>query len=535
MANQNGGFTEKLKGLWPFALMALVGISAYFLTSLAIPEVKPTPQAEVKKAARSSIPVFEEPIKFRKAERKGSPTSDLIAADAGAIANQRIVVFKDQAALAAFLAKMGDGVSVLGRLDSLNALLIGFGNEADLTALLDGTEETSFNFPASIPEFESVGPQEGAVEFGDNLLEWLGVEGDNSLWGKGFRIAIIDTGIADHPVFKNAIERINLIPLPENLEDQHGHGTAMGTFVSSDHPFAPGVAPAATIISIRAAGEDGRSSMFTLMEALEAAIMEGADFVNFSIGGPGKSSSFESLIKKAVSQGMVIVAAAGNTGREGVLYPGAYSDVITFGAVDRKNQPMDYSTSGPQVAAAAPGYKINAAYPYGKAAKVSGTSPAAPIGLAVMAAIGSNTGSPRMTARQSADHFLSHLHDIGSQGRDNRSGGGVPNVGTMIFQKAYDASVNSITIQSGSSGSTAQVLVQNVGTKNLWNTGVTVSINGVNTRANITSLAPMESTVVNIPISARGNMNILGSVQVSGTTDQRATNNSLSRNVSFSK
>ena len=183
MAKFDGRFAEKLKGLWPYLLVALVGLSAYFLTRLAIPEGKSITRDEEGIPRQASHPQQEEPVKQRKTERGKSGALDLSAIDNGTIPNQRIVVFKNQAALNAFLAGMGDGVSVLGRLDRMNALLVGFGNEADLTALLDGTEETGFNFPASIPEFESVGAQDGAVAFGSDLMKWLGLEGDNSLWG----------------------------------------------------------------------------------------------------------------------------------------------------------------------------------------------------------------------------------------------------------------------------------------------------------------------------------------------------------------
>ena len=68
-----------------------------------------------------------------------------------AIPNQRIVVFKDKTAFDAFLASWEMGYSCSVRMDGLNAMLVGFVNESDLLALLDGTEETGFNFPIGHP------------------------------------------------------------------------------------------------------------------------------------------------------------------------------------------------------------------------------------------------------------------------------------------------------------------------------------------------------------------------------------------------
>ena len=75
-------------------------------------------------------------------------------------------------------------------------------------------------------------------------------------------------------------------------------------------------------------------------------------------------------------------------------------------------------------------------------------------------------------------------------------------------------------------------MVQNVGTKSLVNTGVTVDVNGASTNANITTLAPMESRIVSIPVPSSGNLNIQSSVRVSGgQADQRPSNDSLSQSL----
>lgn len=532
MAKSDGRFAEKLKALWPYLLVALVGLSAYFLTRLAIPEGKSITRDEGGIPRQASHPQQEEPVKHRKNERGKSGALDLSAIDNGAIPNQRIVVFKNQAALDAFLAGMGDGVSVLGRLDRMNALLVGFGNGADLTALLDGTEETGFNFPASIPEFESVGAQDGAVAFGSDLMKWLGLEGDNSLWGLGVKIAVLDTGIADHLVFKNAIQRINLVALPSDLEDLNGHGTAVASLIFSNNPFAPGVAPGATPISIRIADDNGSSSSFLLAQGVYAALDAGAGIINISLGGQGKSAFLDAALAEASRLGVPVIVSAGNTGREGVLEPAANASTIAVGAVDRNNQSMAFSTTGPEVNVSAPGFGINVAYPGDKAAQVSGTSPAAPIITGLIAGISSNgTGTPKPLV-QSANLVMNNLNDIGTLGKDNQSGGGVPNLGTILYPQSYDASVNSITVTTGKNGSQAQVMVQNVGTQRLVNTGVSVNVNGVSTNANITTLAPMESRVISIPVPASGSLNIQGRVQVSGTqTDQRPSNDSISQSV----
>jgi serine protease len=50
-----------------------------------------------------------------------------------------------------------------------------------------------------------------------------------------------------------------------------------------------------------------------------------------------------------------VVAAAGNTGRRGVLYPAAQPGVLAVGATDASGRRTFYSSYGPELALAAPG------------------------------------------------------------------------------------------------------------------------------------------------------------------------------------
>lgn len=454
---------------------------------------------------------------------------DTSASENGALSNQRAIAFKDEAAMRAFLAKLGDKVKLLGQIDKLNTLLVGFNHLSDLDALLDGEEELSMIFPVNIPSFENVGPQDGAVALENNLLKWLGVESDNSLWGEGITIAILDTGIADHIAFKNEIQRINLVPLPTDLSTLNGHGTAVASVIFSNNPLAPGVAPSATPLSVRIADDNGNSNSFLIAQGIIAAVDAGAGIINISLGGSGQSSLVDKAIAYAKEKGASIVASSGNTGTQGVMQPAASPGVIAVGAVDATNQSMSFSTSGNQVAISSPGYGVNVAYPGDKAARVSGTSFSSPIVAGVIAAVASSTGRPTMSPEQSANLVLSNLNDVGVAGRDPFTGGGVPDMGTIMNQGTkgrYDASINSIYQTNGNQ---LNVLVQNLGTETIINAGVSVNINGRSTQANITTLAPLESRVISIPHSISDPLQISSSVQLSSNqTDQRPQNNSIS-------
>ena len=509
----------------PILLCLLVGYGSYWLTVRGFSEKNPVriPSAsrEIPEVRPATSSVRNDTFKPVEDPRRASVRT-------AALNQQRAVTFKDQDAMRRMLSKLGHQVRLLGQIDGLNTLLLGYESAADLDALLEGDEELSMVFPIEIPSSPSISPQDGAVALNHSLLKWLGVETDNSLWGKGLVIAVLDTGIADHMVFNHPIQRINLIPLPSDLSLLNGHGTAVASLIFSNHPQAPGVAPAATPLSIRIADDSGFSNSFLIAQGIVAAVDAGAHMINISMGGSGNSSLVNQALAYARQNGVVVIAAAGNTGENGVLQPAAHPSVIAVGSVDAKNQPMRFSTSGTEVAISAPGFGIDAAYPGDLATKVSGTSFSTPIVTGVLAAVASSAGRQTMSALQAADFVLNHLTDVGMYGHDPHTGAGVPDLGTIMnagIVGRNDVSVNSIYRTEKNQ---LQVVIQNLGTETLINTGVSTSINGTNVQSNITTLAPMESRVVTIPIGESESYRISASAQLSsGLIDARQANNSL--------
>ncbi len=345
--------------------------------------------------------------------------------------------------------------------------------------------------------------------------------------------AILDTGIADHAAFRNAIERINLVELPTNSADLNGHGTAVATLIFSDNPEAPGIAPGATPLSIRIADDNGRSNSFLIAQGIIAGVDAGAQIINISLGGSGQSSLVENALAYAKQAGVIVVAAAGNSGASGVMQPAASPSVIAVGAVDAKNQHMDFSTTGSEVAVSAPGYAVNVAYPGDMAAVVSGTSFSSPIVAGTIAATMSNGSSPNLSATAAASAMSANLNDVGVQGSDSSTGAGVPDMWRILNGNTpgiYDAAVTSISTVSTKQGNQLQVLIQNLGTETMVNAAVSVSINSYTTKANITTLAPGDTRIVTIPIGNIEGLNIQGTVQLSGNqTDQRPSNDSISQ------
>jgi len=93
--------------------------------------------------------------------------------------------------------------------------------------------------------------------------------------------------------------------------------------------------------------------------------------------------SLEDACNAAYEAGILIVAAAGNSGnkpgnRDTVEYPGGYASVIAVAASDSSDARASFSSTGPDVELIAPGVSILSSIPGGGYAYYSGTSMASP-------------------------------------------------------------------------------------------------------------------------------------------------------------
>ncbi len=63
-----------------------------------------------------------------------------------------------------------------------------------------------------------------------------------------------------------------------------------------------------------------------------APLLDAPVVINMSLGGPGRSPVIEAAVDYAISQGVIVVASAGNSGADGMGYPGGLEQIISAGA-----------------------------------------------------------------------------------------------------------------------------------------------------------------------------------------------------------
>lgn len=496
----------RTRSLLYFTLLFLIaGVVGYWIAQSAASSGNTPKTAKPHQAKPQMIPPADDPLPAtRRADRPPQAKRDTDALNAGALENQRVLIFDSAEALQAFLKRAGGQFQILGRLDALNALRIGFDDYDLLASLLDGAEE-GFVFPISTPTPLPDGSiQPGAVGLGDKLREWLGITGDNSAWGKGISIAVLDTGVDPTAAIGSSIRQINLVDLPDDLSTLNGHGTAVASLISGKSDLTPGVLPESTILSVRIADDSGTTNSFTLAQGIIAAADAGVSLINISYFSESTSSLINAAIDYAYAKGALVFVSSGNNGLNIANGIAANDKAIVVGAVDAFGDYLDFSNFGDQVDIAAPGYAINAAWPGDQAISASGTSFSAPIVAASVGAIMSQFG---YTAPQAWSYLTRYLNDTGSEGFDPYTGAGMPAIDRALLGNTpgtYDVAVASLSVvQPTATQPNGQValLVQNRGTSPVVNTTATINNGSTSTRINITTLAPGATRTLYVPIN----------------------------------
>ncbi len=178
--------------------------------------------------------------------------------------------------------------------------------------------------------------------------------------GEGITVAVIDTGVSKVPDLKltKFVKGYDFVNDKENADDDNGHGTHVaGTIAQSTNNGygVAGIAYQSSIMPLKVLSGSGGGTIADIAESIKFAADNSADVINMSLGGGGASTMMEEAIKYAHGKGVVIVAAAGNEGRNTAAYPARYPDVISVSAIDAAGDKASYSNFGAGVDISAPG------------------------------------------------------------------------------------------------------------------------------------------------------------------------------------
>ncbi|SET51989.1 serine protease [Marinobacter segnicrescens] len=232
-----------------------------------------------------------------------------------------------------------------------------------------------------------------------NIVEAWGLSGGS--WGQGVGVAVMDTGMFTttpdsysnwhEDLVNNVVNEggiLDFVKPDYDVDGQEGPDGVPGTPVTPDNPEATsfhgthvagiiaaednsvgtvGIAHQATILPYRVlgvgplGGEDGTGAVDDLIAAINSIVDDrnDVDVINLSLGGLPPVVDLQVATDRANSNGILVVAAGGNSGDASAVYPAANRRVVGVGATTRGGELASYSNYGQSVDLLAPGGALN--------------------------------------------------------------------------------------------------------------------------------------------------------------------------------
>lgn len=244
--------------------------------------------------------------------------------------------------------------------------------------------------------------------------------------GKGIKVFILDTGIdGSHPdLAGNFKGGISFVPTESSTMDFNSHGTHCAGTVAAriNGSGVVGVAPAAYLYAVKVLPGAGPGQWSWLIAGIDWAMKKkGPKILSMSLGGGGAPTALKTMCQTAWNKGVLLIAAAGNTGGA-VGQPANFDSVVAVSNISSSNVIAGSSSRGPEVELCARGVNVLSTVPGGGYGTKTGTSMACPhvSGAAALA-----WSSHRYTDNVTIRRLLAWTADnLGTPGRDDLYGYG---------------------------------------------------------------------------------------------------------------
>jgi subtilisin family serine protease len=284
--------------------------------------------------------------------------------------------------------------------------------------------------------------------------------------------AVLDSGLdVGHPEFAGRVvgpqnfTTADGVPTTD-VTDAEGHGTHVAGILGAAGNNGDGVAGVAwgvQLLPVKVLDDEGAGSDFSILKGLTYAIHyrptpdDGSRVrvINLSLGSDTGlvSQAYADAVAEATANGVLIVAASGNEGRQDVSVPANTPGVVAVGS---SNQYLAwegvsaFSNGGDRLDLVAPGEGILSTAPRAGSgigatyATISGTSMATPYvaGVAALIAARYDAANANMTAayvEKIRRRLLMAVDDMGPAGRDPVYGEGRLNAAKAVTPATIDA------------------------------------------------------------------------------------------------
>ena len=255
--------------------------------------------------------------------------------------------------------------------------------------------------PLEAPPNDPLLANQWAVERTNLLQGW-----QTSIGASSVTIAVIDSGMATqhedlaganrwvNPAEANGLPNLDddgngfvddihgwdWVDRDNDADDPMGHGTHVSgaiAAVADNGKGGVGFGRNLSVMPLRILDALGSGYVSDLIDAMSYARASGARIVNLSLVLPFNSAALGDAVSGLRRAGILVVAAAGNTGSS-VLWPARYEDAVAVAATDRNDLRASFSSFGPEIDIAAPGVGILSTYRDNGYRSLNGTSMATP-------------------------------------------------------------------------------------------------------------------------------------------------------------
>lgn len=180
-------------------------------------------------------------------------------------------------------------------------------------------------------------------------------------------VAVLDTGISEkHADLDDKVMASVNFTLSPTTDDRHGHGTHIAGIINS-------LAPNSRFLNVKVANDYGSCNAEAVAKGIIWAVDNGAKIINLSVTLIEPSQSLEHAIDYAWDKGVVLVAAAGNSGNSNPLYPAYYENCLAVTATNGDSLAL-LANYGDWVDVAAPGTNVYSTLPNNEYGYKTGTS-----------------------------------------------------------------------------------------------------------------------------------------------------------------
>jgi hypothetical protein len=178
--------------------------------------------------------------------------------------------------------------------------------------------------------------------------------------GAGVSIVIIDSGliVPESGRLEN-VKLISLRHLPVESGKCSQHGVAVASLIAAK-PMNDmgGIAPESSVTLINVDDVDGEIKLSAVLYALQTALKLNPDIVNISLGTDTADDDLHIAIKALIDQGIVVLAAAGNSGSRVYEFPASCPGVICVGSLNEDGNPSVFNSRNDTVTVFAPGESV---------------------------------------------------------------------------------------------------------------------------------------------------------------------------------